>query len=110
MKRQTACWKVFVCDSKFQTFLLALGACGKLSQEIAGEWKNLYAAYMAFEKRTYIVRYEKFTKKKKRGKKVVDFSVLPPCKSFFLLPHSQSKHSYNDMEKRSSPKCRSSRC
>ena len=50
-KGKQACWKVFTSDSKFQTFLSALGACAELSQEME-EWKNLYAAYMAFEKST----------------------------------------------------------
>ena len=43
-KGKQVCWKDFVSDSKFQTFLSALGACGELSTEIADGMKNLYAA------------------------------------------------------------------
>ena len=75
-------WKVFVSDSKFQTFLSALGACAELSQGIAdGMEEFVRRLYGFWEKEINTVRYEIFTKKNKREKIVVDPSVLPPCKS-----------------------------
>ena len=81
-KGKQACWKVFVSDSKFQTFLSALGACGELSQEISDEMEEFVCRlYGLREKDINTVRYEIFTKKNKREKKVLDLSVLAPCKS-----------------------------
>ena len=81
-KGKQAWWKVFVSDSKFQTFLSLLGACAELSQEIAdGMEEFVRRLYVFWEKNINTVRYEIFTKKNKREKIVVDPSVLPPCKS-----------------------------
>ena len=79
-KGKQAWWKVFVSDSKFQTFLSALGACAELSQEIAdGMEEFVRRLYGFWEKNINTVRHEIFTKKNKREKIVVDPSVLPPC-------------------------------
>ena len=81
-KGKQACWKVFVSNSRFQIFLSALCACGELSKEIADEMEEFACRLYGFqEKDINTVRYEIFTKKNKREKKVVDLSVLPPCTS-----------------------------
>ena len=97
-------------DSKFETFLSALGACRELSQEIANGMEEFVCRLYGFqEKDINTVGYEIFTKKNKREKKVVDFSALRPCKSVLYYHTLRAKHRFNDREKCSSPKCRSSR-
>ena len=81
-KGKQGCWKVFVSNSKFKTFLSALGACGELSQETADGMEEFVCCLYGFrEKDKNTVRYEIFAKKNKRQQKVVGLSVLPPCKS-----------------------------
>ena len=83
-KGKLAYWKVFVSDSKFQTFLSTLDACEELSQGIVNAVEESVCCLYGFrEKDIKTVRNEMFTKKRKREKKVVDLSVLPPCKSVF---------------------------
>ena len=81
-KGKQRCGKVFVSDSKFKTFLSALGACRELWQEIADGMEAFVCRLYGFrEKDINAVCYEIFTKKNKQEKKVVGLSVLPPCKS-----------------------------
>ena len=50
-KGKQACWKVFVSDSKFQTFLSALGACWELSKEIADRMEEFVCSLYGFREK-----------------------------------------------------------
>ena len=55
--------------------------------------------YGFWEKDINTVRHEIFIKKNKREKKVVDLSVLPPCKSVLYYYTLRQKHRFNDRDK-----------
>ena len=70
-KGKQACWKVFVSDSKSQTFLSVLGAYEESSQEIADGMEEFVCHLYDFrEKDTNTIHYEIFTKKNKQERKV----------------------------------------
>ena len=59
-KGKQVCWKVFVSDSKFQTFLSAFGAFGELSQEIANGMEEFVCCLYGFREKDitqFIMKY-----------------------------------------------------
>ena len=70
-KGKQACWKVFVSDFIFQTFLSALGACGELSQEISDRMEEFVCRlYGLREKGINTVLYEYLQRKTNEKRKL----------------------------------------
>ena len=98
-KSKLMCWKVMKTKHEFQTIFANLGNSRTVSEELTkGLEEYVCNLYGSKEVDVNKIRYKMFQRKFTRANKIIDLSLLPPCKDT-LTRHKTSKYNCIHLEK-----------